>query len=100
MKQLPFVVLNLCSHVEVSLYRLHVPNAFGERAGFDVDPSHVFPQGVLEAITLLGSDAGERGTSAGTGCVVGFLSSVTVTNLPELGVLILSCWTRSPVGWA
>ena len=27
-------------------------NTFGQRAGFDLNDSHVFPQGVLAAITL------------------------------------------------
>ena len=31
-------------------------------SGFDVDASHVFPQGVLAAITYVGGEAGERGT--------------------------------------
>ena len=29
-------------------------NAFGWRAEFDMDASHLFPQGVLAAITLVG----------------------------------------------
>ena len=39
----------------VSLCRLHVPSAFGGNAGFDVDTSHIFPQGVLLDITLVGN---------------------------------------------
>ena len=31
----------------VSIYSLNVPSDFGERHGFDVDTSHVFPQGVF-----------------------------------------------------
>ena len=31
---------------------------FGVRAGFDVDTSHVFPQGVLTTVTLAGGVAG------------------------------------------
>ena len=33
--------------VGVSIYSLNVPSVFGGRHGFDVDTSHVFPQGVL-----------------------------------------------------
>ena len=36
MKQLPIVVLNGCSYVWTSLYRLCVPNVFGGRVGFDM----------------------------------------------------------------
>ena len=39
-------------HGEACLYRLHVPSAFGGRAGFDLNISHVLPQGVLAALTL------------------------------------------------
>lgn len=42
------------------LYRLHVPNAFGGRTGFDKDASHLFPQGVLVAITFVGGKDGDR----------------------------------------
>ena len=49
----------------VSLCRLYRPNAFGKRAGFDVDTSHVFPQGVLAAITFVVDVAGDRGAKAG-----------------------------------
>ena len=38
---------------EAFLYRLCVFNAFGRRAGFDIYASHLFPQGVLAAITLV-----------------------------------------------
>ena len=40
--------LECVSYVGASLYRPCVPSAFGGRAGFDVDASHIFPQGVLE----------------------------------------------------
>lgn len=52
MKQLPATVLKGCSYPGVSLHRLGVPSAFAGRAGFDVDASPVFPQGVLVSITL------------------------------------------------
>ena len=60
MKQLPIVVLKGCPYVGVPLCKVCVPSAFGGRAGFDMDASHLFPQGVLAAITLLGG-GGKRG---------------------------------------
>ena len=36
-----------------TLCRLRVSNAFGGKAGFNVDVIHFFPQGVLSAITLV-----------------------------------------------
>lgn len=42
-----------CSYMGASLCRLCVPSVFHGRDGFDVDTSHVFPQGVLTAITLI-----------------------------------------------
>ena len=41
-----------------------VSNAFGRRAGFDEDASHIFPQGVLAAMTLVGGGAGDGGARA------------------------------------
>ena len=38
---------------EAFLYRLPVLNAFGCTAGFDIYASHIFPRGVLTAITLV-----------------------------------------------
>lgn len=43
------------------LYPLHVSIAFGERAGFEVDESHVFPQDVLATYILVGSGAAVGG---------------------------------------
>ena len=63
-----------------------MPNAFGRRAGFDVDASHVFPQGVLAAIALVGGGAGDGGASAGARCEIGFpLCSVAITALSGTG---------------
>ena len=64
----------------VFLYRLFVSNAFGGRAGFDVDASYIFPQSVLAAVTLVGGEAGRRVGRAGAECEVGFSPcSVAVT---------------------
>ena len=59
-----------------------VTSAFGERAGFDVDVSHIFPQDVLVIITLVGSVAYNRGARTCTGCEAGLpLCSVAITTL-------------------
>ena len=50
---LPTVVLKRYSYEGVFLYRLCVSHAFGGRAGFDGSANHVFPYGVLAAITLV-----------------------------------------------
>ena len=47
--------------MEVSLYSLCVPGAFGVRAGFDMNRSDTFPQGVVAAITLVVDRAGDEG---------------------------------------
>ena len=79
MKQLPTVVLKGCSYVAASLC---VPSAFGGRAGFGVEASHVFPQDVLVAVSLVGSGARDGGARAGTRCEVGLpLCSVARTTL-------------------
>ena len=55
----------------MSLYRLCVPHASCERAGFDVDDSHIFPQGRLTSVTLVGGVADDGGASACIRCNVG-----------------------------
>ena len=44
-----------------------MPSAFYGRVGFDMDAIHIFPQGVLAAITLVGGGAGDGGARAGPG---------------------------------
>lgn len=53
-EQLPIAVLKVCPYVGVSLCSLYVPSGFGGRAEFYMNTSCVFPQGVLEGITLVG----------------------------------------------
>ena len=61
-------------------------NAFGGRAGFDVDVSHVFPQGVLAALIFVVVRAGGGGARAGAGCEVGLpLCSTALTALLGVG---------------
>ena len=54
MKQFSILVLKGCPCVGASLDSLHVPSGFGGRAGSDMSTSHIFPQGVLAASTLVG----------------------------------------------
>ena len=50
--------VSLCGHI---LYGLCMPSGFGGRPGSEVGISHVFPQGVLAAITLVrGGDGGAK----------------------------------------
>ena len=71
-------------------------NGFGERAGFDMNTVHVFPQGVLIAITLIEGMAGDGGASTGWEVELP-LCSVSVTTLSVLS-LIPSCGSGSPEG--
>ena len=69
-----------------SLYRLHVPSAFGGKTGFDMDISHVLPLSVLVSITFVGYGAGDGGARTGAGCLVELpLCSVAITALLEVG---------------
>lgn len=47
------------------MYSLHVSSAFGWKDGFNVNRNHIFPHGVLAALTLVGSEAGDEGARAG-----------------------------------
>ena len=67
-------------------------SAFGGRAGFDVDASHIFPQYALATIILVMDVAGDAGPRAGGGCEVGLLCSVLVP--AQLGVGAGSDWRR------
>ena len=81
-----FRFLNGCSYVGASLEKLCVPNAFGGISGFDADAIHVFPQGVLVAITLIGHGVGDSGATAGAMCEAGLpVCSVAVTTLSGTG---------------
>jgi len=54
-----------------ALYILHVPSALV--AGSRVSMSHIFSQGVLVAITLVGSGPGDGDARYRTWCDLGFL---------------------------
>ena len=49
----------------VSLYNLRGTSGFDGRTGFDLNTSHVFPQGVLSAIILLGGGVRDEGPEPG-----------------------------------
>ena len=57
MNQLAILILKHCPFVEVTLYGPCVPSGFGQRAGSDISMNHVFPQGLLAAITSVGGGA-------------------------------------------
>ena len=86
MKQFPIPVLKECPCEGAFLFSLRVPSGFGGRAGSAVSTSHVFPQGVLAAITLVGSRAGDAEARAGAKCKSGLLlCSVASTTLMGVG---------------
>ena len=92
------VVLKGFFYVGASLCRLCVSNVFDARPIFDMDDSHVFPQGFLDIITMMGVWLVLGDACAG--CEAGLpLCSVAVTTLSGLG-LLPSCWNRSPEGQA
>lgn len=85
MNNVPVVVLREYSYVRASLCRLHVPSVFSGRAGFDTGAYHIFPQGVLAPVTLVGGVAGDGGARACTGYEMGLLCSLNVTTLSGAG---------------
>lgn len=63
-----------------------MPSDFGDRARFDVNTSHIFPQGVLASIIMVEDGAGESGARAEGRCEGGLsLCSVTVATLLGVG---------------
>ena len=75
MKQLPAVALKGFSYVDVFLCGLYLPVTFGGRAGSDVNASHVFLQGVLASIPLVGDMTHEGGARASARCEEHVLSA-------------------------
>ena len=77
-----------------------VPSTFAGRAGFDVDASHVFPQDVLAAGTLVWGGAGEGGVMLEFGVKRNFLSAQWLSPLygegrvcsPVAGAEALRVW--------
>lgn len=59
---------------EHPLHGLHVSSAFGEKAGLDMNTSHVFPQDRPAAITLVGGGARCRQAETELGMIQGFSS--------------------------
>lgn len=63
-----------------------MPTAFGERGGCNADASYIFPQGLLEAITLVGGGSRDGGAGSGAECEVGLqFCSVAITTLSGTG---------------
>ena len=58
-------IVSLCGSVH---YRLLMPSAFVWRARFDMDKSHVLPQDMLAAITLVGGEFGGGESKTGARC--------------------------------
>lgn len=86
--------------METSLSILFVSNIFGVRDGFDMDSSHIFPQGMMASITKIRGVIGIEGFKACGVCEVGFpLCSVAVTPCQVWG-LLPSCWNRSAEDYA
>lgn len=57
-------------------------SASGGRDGYDIDTNHVFPQGVLAAIALVGGVARDGEARVGTRCEVGLaFSTVAIITL-------------------
>ena len=62
-------------------------SAFGWRAGSDMSTCHIFLQGVLAAISLVGGTSGDGGSRARAGCEPGsLLCSVASTTLFGMGM--------------
>ena len=70
----------------LTLQRWYVSSIFGARAGFGMDASHIFPQGVLVVTPLIGGVLGVVISRACAGCEAGLhLCSVAVTGLLGVG---------------
>ena len=70
-----------------------MPNVFDGRAGFDVDVSYIFPQGVLSTTALIAGVAGVARVC--TGCEADFLSAQR-----QGQGLLPSGWSGCPEGQA
>lgn len=79
-------------YIRVPLCILWVFTDFGMMVTFDADTNHIFPEGVLAIIPLIGNvvDVGESRACAGCEVVLSLFSlAVTALSLP-------SCWIISP----
>lgn len=75
--------------MKASLYRLRVPSCFGGSAGFDMHRSHVLPQGVLAAVTLVGGIAVDGRASSRTRCEAGLPLRSSLSPPYKVGVRCL-----------
>ena len=93
MKQVTYCGLEgvfLCGSVPILF-----SSAFGERAGYDMDASYVFPQSVLAAIILVGAGTGGQVGRVGGQREAGFSLAQWLSPPSRVWVLIPSCWSRS-----
>ena len=82
MKSLPIPVLKGYPCVGAPLCSLRVPGGFDVRARSEVSSSHILPQSVLAAITLVGGGARDEGVRARARCEPGLLlCSVVIITL-------------------
>lgn len=90
--------VSLCVSIPMQLC---VPSGFDRRTGSEVSMDHIFFQGVLAAITLVGGGAGDGVVRASAWCEPGF-SSAQGPSLPcsnqgqNQGP---RCWSRSSGSW-
>ena len=62
------MLFKVCFNVGVSQCKPHMPTSFDGMAGFEVVASHVFPQVLLVAITLVGDQTRDGGASPEAEC--------------------------------
>lgn len=89
------IVFNGCSYVGAYLGRLCVLNAFDRRAGFNMDDSHIFPQIVLEAITLVVGGTKDGGARVCTRRRQDFFSALCPSLLHQKHLWLGSNWPCS-----
>ena len=76
-----------------------LPNPFDGRTRFEMDTSHIFPQGVLAAITLVGGGAGDGGGQSAHSTWAGTHTSaeaVAGNPVASRAVLSLPCLQGKP----
>ena len=77
-----------------------VSDIFGEKAGFAMNASHIFPQDVLAAVTLIRVYLVLEDLKPVQGVRRDFLSALWLLLPYQEQDPLPSCWSRSPGGWA
>lgn len=80
------------------LYNPPVPSGFGGRAESNVNMSHIFPQGLLAAITSVEGEGEDGGARSGLVVSQEFSSHQWPGSLNWVQDQNSSCWNRSPEG--